>query len=58
MDIVHKAVVSHVTQEKIHLTKTIKHPTNASVLCMFKEKKKSYTGYFREPWHIYRKYAR
>lgn len=44
MDIVHKTVLSHVTQEKILLTKTIKHTAssliiNTSVLCMFKETK-------------------
>lgn len=37
-------VLSHVTQKKIQLTKTIKQAAsflirNASVLCMFKEKK-------------------
>lgn len=37
MDIVHKTVSSHVTQEKTHLTKTIKH--TASCLIYLKRKK-------------------
>lgn len=47
-DIRHRPVLSHVTQDKTHLTKTIKQSEsslivpikNAFVLCVFKERKK------------------
>lgn len=61
MDIRHKTVLSHVTQEKKHLAKTIKQNKNslvipiknASGLCVFKEKKRLYKALQGAMSHFY-----